>query len=153
MRKFVRNDQNNSHNANFKSSHYQNRPRDFNPRPNTTDPYALSSWLMSTFNGCKVARRDGESTDNMLRRFKKMCEQAGITKELKKREFYLSPSQKKRVKKAKALKRLRKRVKMEEMNDFDPKLSFRPQQSQDNRNMSRHSAPVTSPSVSNRSAM
>lgn len=36
--------------------------------------------------------RDGEPLESALRRFKKACERAGITQELKKREYYRKPS-------------------------------------------------------------
>lgn len=118
MRKFVRND--------FRPGGYQQRPRrPENERPNTSDPMALSIWFMNTFSGNKVVRRDNESTDSMIRRFKKLVEQSGITKELKRREFYQTPSQKKREKKKKALKRLRKNQRINSLGDFDPKMLSR----------------------------
>jgi small subunit ribosomal protein S21 len=36
--------------------------------------------------------REGESIDSALRRFKKQCERDGIIQEIKRREFYKSPS-------------------------------------------------------------
>jgi len=63
---------------------------------------------MNSFNGRFVKLRPNESTDNLIRRFKKKVEQAGIMKEVKRRESYMSPSQKRREKHKKALKRLRK---------------------------------------------
>lgn len=42
--------------------------------------------------------KDNESIDEALRRFKKECERAGIMQEIKKREFYESPSMKKKRK-------------------------------------------------------
>lgn len=49
-----------------------------------------------------------ETVDSMLRRFKKEVVKAEILKDLKKREYYVSPSEKKRLKSAEAQKRARK---------------------------------------------
>lgn len=59
--------------------------------------------------GLAVIPYEGENIESVLRRFKKVVDSAGIMKELKNREFYMSKSQKIREKKKKALKRLRKR--------------------------------------------
>lgn len=107
------------------------RMRERNSQPNTTDPYEMSVWLLNTFNGCKVVRRENESNENLIRRFKKLVEQAGITRELKSREFYMSTAQKKRDKKKKALKRLRKNAKLEMGDDIDPKTVIRSAQDTD----------------------
>lgn len=58
----------------------------------------------------KVTLRDGEHIEKALKRFKKKNEQAGIIKELRKREHYTKPSDAKRIKQAAALARDRKRV-------------------------------------------
>lgn len=47
---------------------------------------------MST--GVKV--RENESLDNALKRFKRSCQSAGIITEMKKREYYEKPSEKRR---------------------------------------------------------
>lgn len=52
-----------------------------------------------------VKIREGESFEQALRRFKKLCEKAGILSELRKREYYEKPSMKKKKKKAQAKKR------------------------------------------------
>lgn len=57
-----------------------------------------------TMTGVKV--RDGESFESALRRFKKMCERAGILSEIRKREHYEKPSEKKKRKAAMAKKRV-----------------------------------------------
>lgn len=49
-----------------------------------------------------------ETIDSMLRRFKKEVVKSEILKDLKKREYYVSPSEKKRLKSAEAQKRARK---------------------------------------------
>lgn len=92
------------------SKHGHNRrgqKRGWNP-PSHLSPYEQSVWLLNSFTGRMVKLRNNESVDNLLRRFKKKVEQAGVLKEIKKREHYLSPSQKRRDKHKKALKRLRK---------------------------------------------
>lgn len=69
--------------------------------------------------GTVVYLRDGETSDNLIRRFKKIVELAGIMKELKRREYYLSPSQKKKEKRKKAAKRARKEAKRGQFNSPD----------------------------------
>ena len=55
----------------------------------------------------KVKARGNESLDQMLRRFKKMCEKEGLTKEIKRTSYYEKPSERKRRRMRKALKRVR----------------------------------------------
>jgi len=52
-----------------------------------------------------VRVRDGESFEGALRRFKKVCERAGILTEMRKREHYEKPSEKKKRKAAMSRKR------------------------------------------------
>ena len=40
--------------------------------------------------------RGGESVEQLMRRFKKLCEKEGLTKDVKKRAFYEKPSERKR---------------------------------------------------------
>jgi small subunit ribosomal protein S21 len=54
--------------------------------------------------GIKV--REGETFEQALRRFKKQCEKAGILAELRKREHYEKPSERKKKKMAQARKRV-----------------------------------------------
>jgi len=44
----------------------------------------------------RIKARSGESIDRMMRRFKKLCEKEGLTKDLKKRAYYEKPSERKR---------------------------------------------------------
>jgi len=44
----------------------------------------------------KVKARTTESVEQMLKRFKKLCEKEGITKEMKRVMYYEKPSEKKR---------------------------------------------------------
>jgi small subunit ribosomal protein S21 len=44
----------------------------------------------------KVRARTNESLDQLLRRFKKICEKEGLTRDIKKNSFYEKPSEIKR---------------------------------------------------------
>ena len=57
----------------------------------------------------EVQVHDGESLENALKRFKRKVLQEDIIKEIKRHAFYLKPGEKKRVKKALARKRNRKK--------------------------------------------
>jgi len=43
----------------------------------------------------RIKARSGESAEQMLRRFKKLCEKEGLTKDIKKRAYYEKPSERK----------------------------------------------------------
>jgi small subunit ribosomal protein S21 len=55
-----------------------------------------------------VKIRDGEGIEEALRRFKRECERNGILKEIKRREHYMSPSVKKKLKLQEALRKIRR---------------------------------------------
>jgi small subunit ribosomal protein S21 len=55
-----------------------------------------------------VKIREGESIEEALRRFKRECERNGILKEIKRREFYISPSMKKKLKAQDARRKMRR---------------------------------------------
>ena len=59
----------------------------------------------------KVSVRDGESVERAIKRFKRKVEQAGILKEVRKREHYLKPSVRAKLKQRAAEARARKRQK------------------------------------------
>ena len=44
----------------------------------------------------KVKSRGNETAEQMLRRFKKMCEKEGLTKDMKRVAYYEKPSEKRR---------------------------------------------------------
>lgn len=44
----------------------------------------------------RIKSRGGESVEQMMRRFKKLCEKEGLTKDIKRKEFYEKPSERKR---------------------------------------------------------
>lgn len=58
--------------------------------------------------GIKV--RDNESIEEALRRFKRECERDGIMQEIKKREYYESPSVRRKKKMQEARRKMRRRV-------------------------------------------
>ncbi|MFN0171510.1 MAG: 30S ribosomal protein S21 [Bryobacteraceae bacterium] len=57
----------------------------------------------------EVRVQEGETLENLLRRFKRKVQQEDIIKEVKKHSFYLKPGEKLRVKQALARKRNRKK--------------------------------------------
>jgi small subunit ribosomal protein S21 len=54
--------------------------------------------------------KENESIEQVLRRFKKICEKAGILTELRRREYYDKPSIRKKKKEAAARKRALKKI-------------------------------------------
>ncbi len=72
----------------------------------------------------RVKSRSGESTDQMLRRFKKLCEKEGLTKDIKRKEYYEKPSERRRRDMRKAIGR-RIREAMEAAGEL-PKRPMRP---------------------------
>ena len=55
-----------------------------------------------------VKVRDEESIEEALRRFKHDCERNGVLKEIKRREFYMAPSIKRKLKSQEARRKVRK---------------------------------------------
>ena len=58
----------------------------------------------------RIKARAGESAEQMLRRFKKLCEKEGLTKELKKRQHYEKPSTKRKRKAIAARKKVLRKL-------------------------------------------
>jgi small subunit ribosomal protein S21 len=54
----------------------------------------------------KVKARGNESIDQMLKRFKKMCEKEGLTKDIKRNSYYEKPSERRRRRQRKTVKRV-----------------------------------------------
>ena len=54
----------------------------------------------------KVKARSNESVEQMLKRFKKMCEKEGLTKDIKRNSYYEKPSERRRRRARKTLKRV-----------------------------------------------
>jgi small subunit ribosomal protein S21 len=54
----------------------------------------------------KVKARGNESVEQMVKRFKKMCEKEGLTKDIKRRSYYEKPSERNRRRQRKSIKRV-----------------------------------------------
>ncbi|MAY74332.1 MAG: 30S ribosomal protein S21 [Phycisphaerae bacterium] len=50
----------------------------------------------------RIKARGGESVEQMMRRFKKLCEKEGLTKDIKRKEYFEKPSERRRRAKRKA---------------------------------------------------
>ena len=53
----------------------------------------------------RIKARGGESAEQLMRRFKKMCEKEGLTKDIKRRMYYEKPSEKRQRAHRKSVKR------------------------------------------------
>ena len=54
----------------------------------------------------EVTLKEGEQIEHALRRFKKKWERAGVLRELRKKAFYIKPSDVRRVEKEKTIRRV-----------------------------------------------
>lgn len=61
----------------------------------------------------RIKARSGEGVEQMMRRFKKLCEKEGLTKDIKRKEFYEKPSERRR---RAARKSMNRRLKLEMEN-------------------------------------
>lgn len=59
----------------------------------------------------RIKARGSESAEQMMRRFKKMCEKEGLTKDIKRRSYYEKPSERRR----RALRKTLKRIQQQEL--------------------------------------
>lgn len=57
-----------------------------------------------------VELRDSEGLEDALKRFRKMCEREGISREIKKRSFYEKPSMEKKKKRDAKERKLMKKI-------------------------------------------
>lgn len=53
----------------------------------------------------RIKARSGEPVEQMMRRFKKLCEKEGLNKDIKRKQFYEKPSERRRRDKRKSIKR------------------------------------------------
>ena len=53
----------------------------------------------------KVKARGNESVEQMIRRFKKMCEKEGLGRDIKRNSYYEKPSERRRRRMRKSIKR------------------------------------------------
>lgn len=73
-----------------------------------------------------IKRKESDSFDMTLRRFKRACEKAGIHSKLRKLEFYEKPTWERRRRKAAQVKRYhKKRMKDNESRDRNRARTFR----------------------------
>ncbi len=54
----------------------------------------------------RVKVRTNESVEQMVRRFKKLCEKEGLTRDIKRTSYYEKPSERRRRKLRKSIKRV-----------------------------------------------
>jgi len=66
--------------------------------------------------GLSVYLRDGEDVNKALRKLKKKIERAGLMKELRDRQYYQKPSEKRRIAKKAGVMRWKKRQRELELN-------------------------------------
>jgi small subunit ribosomal protein S21 len=77
--------------------------------------------------GIFVERRDGEDIETLLRRFKKKVSKSGILQDLKKKSFYVKPSEHKKKKSLDA----RRRNEKERMKNIKVSDKFKKRSKQD----------------------
>ena len=58
----------------------------------------------------KVALRDGESQEKLLRRFRKIVTRSGVMSEVRKRRWFVSKNEQRRMDDKKAIRRYKKRA-------------------------------------------
>ncbi len=63
----------------------------------------------------KIVLKDNESIDNALRRFKRECEKDGLMQEMKKREYYESPSVRRKKKAEKARRKEKRKMLLKQL--------------------------------------
>ncbi len=57
----------------------------------------------------RIRARGNESVEQMLKRFKKLCEKEGLTKEVKRNSYYEKPSERRRRQMRKAMRQVIRR--------------------------------------------
>lgn len=65
----------------------------------------------------KVKLRDGETQDKLLRRFRKVVIRSKVLSEVRKRRWFVSKSEKRRMEKKKAIRRHKKRARISQRYD------------------------------------
>jgi small subunit ribosomal protein S21 len=63
----------------------------------------------------KVELRHDESPESLLRRFRKKVNEAGILQDVRRKRWYMSPSEVRRLEKKKATRRARRRQRQREL--------------------------------------
>ena len=62
----------------------------------------------------KVELRPNESPESLIRRFRKKVSESGILKDVRRKRWYMSPSEVRRLEKKKAIRRARRRQRQQE---------------------------------------
>jgi small subunit ribosomal protein S21 len=65
----------------------------------------------------KVELRPDETAENLLRRFRKKVSESGILRDVRRRRWYMSPSEIRRLDKKKAMRRVRRRQRQEQWRE------------------------------------
>ncbi len=66
-----------------------------------------------------VVLREGESQENLLKRFRKSVMQERILSEVRRKRWYISPSEKRRIERQRAIRRARRRQRQREARQKD----------------------------------
>ena len=64
------------------------------------------TWEDSRAMAIRVKARNGETVEQMLRRFKKLCEKEGLTKDIKRKQYFEKPSERRRRAQRKSVQRI-----------------------------------------------
>ena len=76
------------------------------------------AWFAAAY-GCagdnvvKVRPRGNESIQQMLKRFKRLCQREGLTRDMKRHSYYEKPSERKRRQIRKSIRKLEKSLELE----------------------------------------
>jgi len=65
----------------------------------------------------KVELQPDETAENLLRRFRKKVSESGILRDVRRRRWYMSPSEVRRLEKKKAMRRVRRRQRQEQWRE------------------------------------
>ena len=65
----------------------------------------------------KVELQPDETAENLLRRFRKKVSESGILRDVRRRRWYMSPSEIRRLEKKKAMRRVRRRQRQEQWRE------------------------------------
>jgi len=67
----------------------------------------------------KVELRPDESPESLIRRFRKKVSESGILQDVRRKRWYMSPSEVRRMQKKKAIRRARRRQRQDEYRRSD----------------------------------
>jgi small subunit ribosomal protein S21 len=76
--------------------------------------YSLLNKLNGGFVLAKVVLRDGESQQKLLQRFRKKVTRSGLLSEVRKRRWFVSKNEQRRMEDKKAIRRIKKRARKKE---------------------------------------